>query len=60
MKNDLLSNTALHPELKRKIREMEMTVEKSRDLKVVSALFVEIKNFSSLFLSSAPLYYRFT
>jgi len=48
--NDLLSQASLHPDLKRKLREMDMTVKKSRELKVVSVLFVEIKNFSSLFL----------
>jgi class 3 adenylate cyclase len=50
MKSDLLSQASLHPDLRRKLREMDMSAAKSRDLKVVSVLFVEIKNFSSLFL----------
>ena len=47
---DLLSQASLHPDLKRKLREMDMTVNKGRELKIISVLFVEIKNFSNLFL----------
>ena len=66
MKDNLLAQMHIHSDLKRKIREMEMTGDNSRELKVISALFVEIKNFSSLFLRHdaetvleiADLYYR--
>ena len=66
MKDNLLAQVHVYPDLKRKIREMEMTADTKRELKVISALFVEIKNFSSLFqkhdaetvFEIADLYYR--
>ena len=66
MKDNLLSEMHVHSDLRRKIHEMEMTVDHSRELKMVSALFVELKDFSSLFLRHdaetvfeiADIYYR--
>lgn len=66
MKDNLLAQVHVHPDLKRKIREMDMTADTRRELKVITALFVEIKNFSSLFLKHdaetvfeiVDLYYR--